>query len=104
MLYTRIWSWNVHVAPSGNFVISASISLREKQKGKLQKAKEKLKITHLNLGSFQAEPEGPMEEKFLGKKEQKKREMMKSRDTGREKRSEKSRNREVAKEKEKLLF
>lgn len=45
-----------------------------------------------------------MEEKFLGKKEQKKREMMKSRDTGREKRSEKSRNREVAKEKEKLLF
>lgn len=42
--------------------------------------------------------------KNSGKKGTEKRGMMKSRDTGREKRSEKSRNGEVAKEKEKLLF
>lgn len=61
-------------------------------------------MTHLNVGSFQAEPERPMGEKLLGKKEQKKGgDEIQGYREGKE-RSEKRRNREVAKEKKKLRF
>lgn len=60
-------------------------------------------MTHLSLGSCWAGAEGPMGERLLEKGNRKRNDGIQGYREGKE-RTEKRRNREMAKEKEKLLF